>query len=326
MGDHTDYHEGLVLPMALDRDCLVARADTGEPLRGTTLDADDAVLTAWVDALRSLLVERGEPEPDGVFALASSVPLGAGLASSGALAVALVTAFAVEEPEDPVTRATVARTVEVRATGVAGGLMDQLASAGGVAGHALLIDCRRLHIEPVPLPADLGVIVVHSGLPRVLATSPYAERRAASNAVTTRLGLGSLREATAEQVLSDPLGRHVVSENARVLAAVEALRADDGARLGELMVASHESLRDDYRVSTPELDRLVELLVDAGAYGARLTGAGFGGCVVGIAPADAVAEVARRAADRYTAESGLETDVLLPHAADGAGEVTEPEC
>ena len=325
IGDHTDYHDGLVLPMAVDRDCLVVRADTDEPLRGTTLDADEALLAPWMAALRSVLVDRGRPEPTGVVAVASNVPMGAGLASSGALAVALTTAFGAGTPGDPVALARFAREVEIRATGVVGGLMDQLASAAGVAGHALFIDCAVMRIEPVPLPADLGVVVVHSGLPRVLATSEYAERRAASTAVATRLGLGTLREATSVQVRSDPLARHVVSENARVMAAVDALAAGDGPRLGELMAASHASLRDDYAVSTPELDRLVDLLTAEGAFGARLTGAGFGGCVVGVAPGGGAADIARRAAGRYADETGHDPDVLLPRAADGAGEITEPE-
>jgi len=201
------------------------------------------------------------------------------------------------------------------------GIMDQLSSVAGVAGHALLIDCRSLSVEPIPLPRDLAVLVVHSGLARELAGSAYAERRAACEAVAARLGLRALRDATPDQVADEPRARHVVSENARVLAAAEALAAGRVAALGPLLRESHESLRDDYEVSTPELDALVAALEDAGALGARLTGAGFGGCVVALAAATDVQEVAERASGRYRAETGLQARSWVCRAAGGAGKI-----
>lgn len=322
LGDHTDYHDGLVLPMAIDRDCIVAYSHDSddEMLEARTLDGDDTLLAPFVDAARRAL-GGGRHGSSGALMLSSTVPIGAGLASSAAICVGLVGVLEPNLLSDPSAVACTARDVEVAATGVRGGLMDQLTSAAGIAGHALRIDCADWSIEPLPLPTELGVVVVHSGQPRSLARSPYAARREASTAVARRLGLRSLREARLDQVADEPLGRHVVSENGRVDDAVGALRGNDVGRLGELMAASHASLRDDYQVSTPELDRLVELLVEEGAAGARLTGAGFGGCVVAATTADVAASVGQRAAGRYARETELSPAVYVPRAVDGAREL-----
>jgi galactokinase len=181
--------------------------------------------------------------------------------------------------------------------------MDQLASLGGRTGCALLMDCRSLELTPISLPDDLGLIVVHSGLPRTLAGSAYAERRAACEDAARRLGVAALRDATIEQVADDPRGRHVVSENARVLATVDALRSGDLAQLGQLLVESHASLRDDFEVSTPTLDALAARACEAGALGARMMGGGFGGAVVALAEAERTAEVAAVAEVSYVCEA-----------------------
>jgi galactokinase len=209
----------------------------------------------------------------------------------------------------------------VAATGVPVGLMDQLTAVLGQAGAALLLDCRTLAAEAVPLPASARVGVVHSGLPRTLAGSTYADRRAACEAAARRLGLSSLRDARPDQVRDDPIARHVVSENERVLATAEALRRGDVRAAGSLLVASHASLRDDYAVSTPELDLLVELLLEEGALGARLTGAGFGGCVVALVGAPDGAGPLERAAARYRERAGRTPQPFLVAAVDGAGPV-----
>jgi galactokinase len=185
----------------------------------------------------------------------------------------------------------------------------------------LLIDCRSLEIEQIPLPPRLAVLVIDSGMPRQLVDSAYAERRRACEAVAARLGLSALRDATPEQVADEPRARHVVSENARVLAAAQALASGDLATLGSLLVESHASLRDDFEVSTPELDVLVEKLIEAGALGARLTGAGFGGCVVGIAHREGAAAVVETAAGHYWAETGHQPHAFVCRAVDGAGRV-----
>jgi galactokinase len=196
--------------------------------------------------------------------------------------------------------------------------MDQLAALFGRAGHALLIDCRTNSRQPVPIAADVAVVVVHCGLPRTLADSAYAVRRAECEAVARRLGIASLRDATLEQVVDDPRARHVVTENARVLDTAAALESGDLAALGPLLSESHASLRDDYDVSTPELDLLVHILVESGAAGARLTGAGFGGCVVALTHRSAADDVLARSVARYDAETGLAATAFLATAVDGA--------
>jgi galactokinase len=191
----------------------------------------------------------------------------------------------------------------------------------GPRGHALLIDCRSLEVEEIPLPRGLAVLVVHSGQPRALAESAYAERRAACEAAAARLGVASLRDAWPKDVADDPRARHVVTENDRVLQVAAALAAGDREALDELMRASHASLRDDFEVSTPELDALVEALEEAGAIGARLTGGGFGGCVVALVERVAHEYVAGSAPARYRAATGLEATPSLVEPADGAGRV-----
>jgi galactokinase len=166
--------------------------------------------------------------------------------------------------------------------------------------------------------------VVHSGMPRTLVGSAYAERRATGDAIATRLGVRALRDASLDQVRDEPIARHVVTENQRVLEFADALRAGDATRLGTLLLASHASLRDDYEVSTPELDLAVDLLVEHGAIGARMTGAGFGGCAVALADRVHVRDIAAKTLARYRAETGLDAAAFLVRAVDGAGPLTAP--
>src|SRR5579862_7792411 len=297
IGDHTDYQAGLCLPIAIDRDVLVGfrpRADDRVRVRSLDLDASVELPTAdevapWARAVAATLAvlaaRTGRVVPGFDAAITSTVPIGSGLSSSAAFEVALAIAATTvaEVALAPGDLALAAQEIEQRASGVPCGVMDQLASVAGRRDHALLLDCRSLAITPVRIPADLGVLVVHSGIERRLEGSAYAERRAACEAAAARVGVAALRDATIEQVADDPIARHVVSENARVRAFVDALAADDATTAGALMLASHRSLRDDFHVSTPGLDLLVDLSVDAGALGARLTGAGFGGCIVALA-------------------------------------------
>lgn len=344
IGDHTDYNDGYVLPLAIDRDCLIAFAARDEArVRVQSLDVPDstvdldasgrddpaAVEPAWgrfVAGAIAALADRGRA-PAGMDAVvASTVPVGSGLSSSSALSVALTLALATAAgfELDLVPMAQSALDGEVRATGVPGGLMDQLTALFGRRDHALLIDCRALTVEPIQLPGTHAVLVVHSGLPRTLAGSAYAERRHRCEEVATQLGVPALRDAILDQVRDEPIARHVVTENARVLEFAGALRAGDTDRLGPLLLASHASLRDDYEVSTPELDLAVELLVEHGAAGARLTGAGFGGCVVALVEQPRAADVAAKTLARYRAETGLEPTAFLVDAVDGAGPVEPP--
>jgi galactokinase len=336
VGDHTDYNEGFVLPLAIDRSCVVA-ARPARGVRVRSLDtpgtveipadgsADPArVEPAWgryvAGVVRELAV-RGRP-PTGLDAvLASGVPAGSGLSSSAALEVscALVLADAAEWELPPLELAEACRAAEEVATGVPCGIMDQLVSIAGADGSALLIDCRSLEYRPVPLPPRLAVLVVHSGVSRTLAGSEYAARRRACETLARELGLCSLRDATPSQVAEDPLGRHVVTENERVLECARLVERGDLVALGEVLVASHASLRDDFRVSTPELDVLVEELVDAGALGARLTGAGFGGCVVALCGSDAVEAVVETATKQYRERTAREPTAFVCRAVGGAG-------
>ena len=337
IGDHTDYCEGYVLPLAIDRHCVVSISPGttgGIQARSRELpgivhvlpdgtDDPSAVEPAWgrfVAGVVQTLTTRGARLPALDVEVSSTVPAGSGLSSSSALSVALTLALAgVAHLElDPRDAARAALDAEVRATGVRGGLMDQLASIFGKAGHALLIDCRSLEIEPIPLPDSITVVVVHSGLRRTLAGSEYAQRRAACESAAARLGVPALRDATLDQVQGDPIAHHVVSENGRVLATADALRSGDVGALGALLLESHASLRDDFRVSTPELDLLVELSTDAGAQGARLTGAGFGGCVIALTAPDRAEHLMEAVTARYRSATGIEASAFVVHASDGA--------
>lgn len=341
IGDHTDYNDGFCLPMAIDRSCVVAwRPTPASTLRARSLavggtvevpadGGDDPAATEprwgrFVAGVASALAARGGVARGAELVVAADVPPGAGLSSSSALSVALTLALGERFGltfRDPRDAARAALDGEVRATGVPGGLMDQLCSLFGSAGHALLLDCRSLEVTPVPVPVDLDVLVFHSGIERTLAGTAYTQRRRACEAAAARLGLPALRDATDPQVADDPIARHVVRENGRVLAAVDAMRRGDVATLGRLLCESHASLRDDYRVSLPELDRLVELALAHGAYGARLTGAGFGGCIVALVAPDRTARCMQQVVEEYRQATGRAAPALRVRAAGGAGPV-----
>ncbi len=334
IGDHTDYQDGLCLPVAIDRDVLVAAAPRGDATIRAVSDAIDgeaavdiadpprASGASWsigIAGVVGALHELGIAMTGARLALASSVPVGSGLSSSAACNVAVSMALSclagTDLHGDELARC--AQRAE-HLVGVPCGIMDQMASVHGRRGHALRIDCRSLQVEPIPLPTDLAIVVVHSGLPRALATSEYAARRAACEAAAARIGVPTLRDADLDSVRDDPIARHVVSENHRVEQLVGALRANDHAVIGAVLDTSHASLADDFRVSTPELDQLCAQLRAAGAIGARLTGAGFGGCVVALAPAAGAEEIARVAARRYRAATALRPTAFVANSADGA--------
>jgi galactokinase len=340
IGDHTDYNEGFVLPMAIGLACTVRATPRSDGIvRVLSRDVDGEVDLAadgstdpedvadiwarYAAGVVGALARRGRP-PAGVDAVVSStIPLGAGLSSSAAFEVALALALcdAAGFELSPLQLALACQEAERVATGVPCGIMDQLTALTGRQEHALLIDCRSLESEAIRVPPALAVLVVHSGVSRALVDSAYAERRQACEAVADRLGLPSLRDATPEQVADEPRARHVVSENERVLEAARALAAGDIASLGPLLDASHRSLRDDFEVSTPELDTLVESLRTAGALGARLTGAGFGGCAVALAASGDAHRIVATTVGRYRASTGLVPRAFVFHAEGGAGPV-----
>jgi len=300
IGDHTDYTGGWALPMAVElgttvevrtggRRVELRSAEEAEP---ATVDLDAPVeprlvQPPWARYVAGVVAVVG-PADGAVGTIRTTLPVGAGLSSSAALEVAVALALGFDGP--PRGLAQACQQAEHVASGVPSGVLDQLASVSGVAGHALLVDCASLEVTPVPMPTGVDVIVVHSGQARTLAGSAYAERRAQCEAAAGMIG--PLRTATVDDVarLDDDLfrrrARHVVTENRRVLDFAACLTSGDLAGAGRLMVASHISLAADFDVSTPVLDALVtELTAVPGVYGARLTGAGFGGCVVALADA-----------------------------------------
>ena len=302
IGEHTDYNGGFVLPCAIDRRIAVA-VGAGE---GALYSADfdqtrqiDDKDSSWADYPRGVAWAIGEAGHEiGGFraAFAGDVPLGSGLSSSAAIeaatALALDAFFGLGVGRTDLALAC--QRAENDYVGVGTGIMDQYASLLCEAGAALLVDCRSLDAESVPLDlqaAGLALVVCDTRVERGLADTGYNDRRATCERAASMLGVEELRDATEGDLdlLSGAelkRARHVISENARVLEAVEALRDRDFEEFGRLMFASHASLRDDYEVSTPELDTFVRAAQQHGARGARLTGAGFGGCAIALVPED----------------------------------------
>ena len=350
IGEHTDYNAGYVLPLAIDLGVSIALVPTDDRRVALTLEAtgetdridldaiprrsgrwiDYVAATAWAMAAAELPVRgfRG--------VLVSDLPQDAGLSSSAALELASALALAGgEEPgTDRMTLARIAQRGENEYVGVACGLMDQFASAMGEDGAALLLDCRSLAHRAVPLPLDyVAIVVTHSGSTRRLERSAYNERRAQCEAAVEAIarnepGVATLRDVTPEMLAaaSESLGpvlerraRHVVEENARVLDAVAALEARDVASAGRLLSASHASLRDLYEVSSPELDALVEIAETVpGVLGARLTGAGFGGCTIALVRREAVGRLTQAILESYPARTGLTPRVFEVRPSRGA--------
>jgi galactokinase len=344
IGEHTDYNDGFVLPAAIDLELRIAfrpRADGAVVLHSQELDSTIAVhpggapgdssIEAQHDAASWAPYVRGVHEllglPIGIEGeIASEVPLGSGLSSSAALELGVARALAAanEREWQPVEMAGLCQRAEIEYAGNRCGIMDQLAVAAGLGGHALLIDCRTLAIEPAPLPPDLAIVMCDTAKPRQLVASAYNDRRAACEEASRRLGVPSLRDVLPAMLsrLPEPLAsraRHVVAENQRVLDFAAALRAGDRAALGRLMAESHASLRDLYEVSCPELDLLVELAERApGCVGSRLTGAGFGGCTVSLVVREAAPAFAERVIAEYRRRSGLPGRSWTCQAVDGA--------
>ena len=306
IGDHTDYSGGFVLPMAIDRETTI-ELERGVPwIELVSADDDEPAVIDLVEPVHPAVVRPDwakyvagvaavlRADVGGTGFVRTTIPIGAGLSSSAALEVA--TALALGFEGTPLDLALACQQAEQLASGVPCGIMDQLASAAGVEGHALLIDCTTYEVTPVALPEGVEVVIVDSGQHRTLAGSFYGVRRAQCEEAAVLVG--PLRESSVddvEQIEHDDLrrrARHVVTENARVLATVEAMRAGDLGAVGRLMVESHASLRDDFEVSTKVLDQLVESLVATpGVLGARMTGGGFGGCVVALVEAGAALPV-----------------------------------
>lgn len=304
IGEHTDYTGGLAMPMAIDLGTTVTGVRGGNHVELSSsdqarpaivnLDVDDPA-TAEPDWAKYVagVVHEVRPSVGFLGDVTTTVPIGSGLSSSAALELAVALAIGFEG--SPVELARLTQRAEQIASGVPCGIMDQWASAAGLEDHALLMDFTTMIAEPVPIPGAATIVVIHSGQERTLAGSEYGERRAACEGAAAIVG--PLASATIDDLpaITDRTilrrARHVVTENARVREFAAAFRSGDLATAGEIMVASHRSLRDDFDVSTDVLDALVDrLCATAGVHGARLTGAGFGGCVVALTEPGALAE------------------------------------
>ena len=343
MGEHVDYNDGLVLPMAISAGTAVAWGPAdGDRIEAVALDlagARDAFVAAqagphqpadwrsYVRGMAACMADRGLAVGAARLAIAGSIPRGSGLSSSASMCVAvgraLSAAAGIADP-DPRELALAAQAAEHQWAGVKCGIMDQMAVAVGAPREAVLLDCRDLSVRSVPLPADWAVLIVQSGVVRGLVDGHYNARRADCENAARALGLGSLRAATLAQIAAatlDPVARaravHVVGEIARTSAAVAAIEARDLAALGTVMRASHASLRDLFNVSVPAVDRLAEKLNDAigPAGGARMTGGGFGGAVVAVLADRAVPQVLSAIAANYSAPDGAPVAIMI----EGAG-------
>lgn len=359
IGEHTDYNDGFVLPCGIDYRTVIAvkarddrlvrviAADYGHGLDTFDLDAPIAPhpTLQWANYVRGTVKMLAEHlAPLGLslrgadLAIAGNVPQGAGLSSSASLEVAVGQAFKAMlglDQHGGVTQtdlALIAQRAENRFVGVNCGIMDQLISARAEAGHALLIDCRSLGAQPVHLPDAVAVMIVHSRVKRGLVGSEYNTRRAQCEAAARHYGVPALRDVDRVRLERDRGGldevvyrraRHIVTENARTVDAAEALAAGDLVRLGELMAASHASMRDDFEITHPAIDRLVAIAQEAVGHegGARMTGGGFGGCIVVVLPDARIADVQAAIEAAYRSPDGEPPTIWVSHAATGAGQL-----
>lgn len=350
IGEHTDYNDGFVLPMAIERYAIMA-ADTGTaPGKISIYDAqfretaaiDISIPVAkgqpkWSNYIRGVLAgfqNRGQTIPALDVAFMSTVPLGGGLSSSAALEVCTGTLVeaATGKIIDPVEKALIAQTAEHEFAGVPCGIMDQFISALGREGHLLLLDCRTRKTELVPMDdPSVALLIINTNVKHELSGGEYAQRRAECEAAAKILGVASLRDATADRLeqakskMSEVVycrARHVIGEIERTVHAAEGIRQSNWPTVGQFMYASHYSLRDDYEVSCQELDDIVEIAEEigyaGGVYGCRMTGGGFGGCCVALVKTEAVDDIATKIAVAYKAKTGIDASIFSSRPAAGA--------
>lgn len=344
IGEHTDYNDGFVLPMAIDRAVWIALSPVAEAqVTLHSLDMDETLAfplgqfentdQGWAEYVKGVawvLKAAGYTLSGWQGVIAGDVPIGAGLSSSAAIELATARAFASVSAIDwnAATMARLAQRAENEWVGVNCGIMDQMISAAGVEGTALLIDCRSLQTENVPLPPGTVVVVMDTATRRGLVDSAYNERRQQCEAAARFFNVDALRDVSSEQFAAQGDGlddvirrraRHVITENERTLAAAYAMQAGNAVTVGRLMNESHTSLRDDYEVSSSELDTMAEIAQGQGScYGARMTGAGFGGCAVALVQADAAQNFADVVAQAYQDATGITPNLYICQPSNGA--------
>lgn len=348
IGEHTDYNDGFVLPMAIERAIYIAlrpRTDRTVSLFSVDFDKElsfniddfqheDMSPAEYVKGMTRALLNAGYSLNAWEGVVQGDVPVGAGLSSSAAMEMAVGQAFAQVSGFSvaPSQMALYGQWVENEWLGLGSGIMDQMISASGEAGSALLIDCRTLETEAVPLPNGTAIVILDTGTRRGLVGSEYNTRRQQCEAAAAFFGVPKLRDLTIEQfeARADELdelprkrGRHIVTENARVLEARDALKSGDAERFGKLMDASHVSMRDDFEISSDALNAMVRhAQAHPASYGARMTGGGFAGCAVALVRVDGAADFAEVVAKGYAEETGNAPQVYISQPTAGAGVIT----
>ncbi|MFN2135236.1 MAG: galactokinase [Candidatus Promineifilaceae bacterium] len=344
IGEHTDYNDGFVLPMAIDREMWMAchpRADREVVIYA--LDMDEEALfhlddfsrsdDNWIEYVKGIafvLQERGSHLQGWEGVIGGDVPIGAGLSSSAALELATARVFAAISGIEWNAKemAKLGQRAENEWVGVNCGIMDQMISAAGEPGHALLIDCRNLNTSAVPLPRGTNVVILDTATRRGLVDSAYNERRQQCEEAAAFFGVPALRDVTSEMFEEHAAGldelamrraRHVISENARTVEAAAAMKSGDAVRLGELMDASHASMRDDFEISSNELNTMVTIArAQPGCFGARMTGGGFAGCAVALVASDFAAPFSTAVAEEYARATGMSPHIYVCEATGGA--------
>jgi galactokinase len=349
IGEHTDYNDGFVLPAAInfqtvvvaeardDDQVVVVAADYGEQTSRFSLSDPitsdpEAAWSNYVRGVAWVLQGQGYPLQGVNMVIAGDIPQGAGLSSSASLEVvvgtALTTISGVSLSGQELAR--YGQRAENEFVGMNCGIMDQFISALGREGHALLLDCRSLEYKDVPIPDDTAIVIANSNVRRGLVDSEYNARRQECEAAATYFGVPALRDVSGQlfeqhAARLDPVvakrARHIISENARTIAAADALKSNDLTLMGQFMAQSHVSMRDDFEITVPPIDALVDIIGDVVGEqgGVRMTGGGFGGCVVALTPGLLVPEIKHVISKKYPAASGLEATIYVCEASPGAG-------
>ncbi len=344
IGEHTDYNDGFVLPMAINRAMWIAFRPTNTPsVTIHSLDFDDPVDFSlndyekepgtpadYVKGIAWALQQEGYELKGWEGIMKGDVPIGAGLSSSAALELSVARVFALLSNIEwnPAQMALLAQKAENKWVGVNSGIMDQMISASGDEGHALLIDCRSLESQLLPLPSGTSVVILDTNTRRELVTSAYNERRQQCEAAAKHFGVDKLRDVSIGQFESKKDGlddvtmrraRHVITENYRVQLAKQAMLNDDAAELGKLLDASHESMRDDFEITNDALNIIVEIAqAHPASYGARMTGGGFGGCALALVKADEVTAFTEAVAKEYAEKTPQTASIYVTGPTAGA--------